>query len=212
MPSNPITDYPAYTAPYCGDHNELSEQQAAENFTYFQQQKEKRLNHLAALLSHYSIDLHENLYTGDYRPLVKSLYEWFGKLWPTTIKPEFATRDVWRVTDRQREQILYSVAMDLGIALGEIIISRRPSYSWGLDLDPKNISDQMPTARRVVILAPSQIANDRLIVIDCEAICASLIFNQSPTYGIMNLWLNMVNDAVSGLTEGSWAAENQGHD
>ena len=205
--SSLVADYIPFVAPHCGDHNGYSDEQAAENLSYFLEHKQDRLNQLCKLLTPFSINLHKTLRKGDYRPLVKSLYQWSRDHWPTAIKHELATREVWRNSNRQGDQILYSVALDVGIILGEIIINRKPSYSWGLDLDRQNIDDQMPTARRIVLLAASQIHSDKTVLIDCEVVSASIIFNTSPTYSVMNVWLNVVNDAVSGLTEGAWATE-----
>ena len=202
-----LEHYLPYLAPHCGDHNTFTPDQSRANLNYFLAHKSERINHLANLLAHFDIDLHSHLLQGEYQGLIQQLYQWACSEWLTAIHTEHTTWETWRTTHRQGEHILYSVAMDTSIALGEIIISRQPTFKWALDLDPDNIKDQMPSANRIVLAAPSHILSDSTAIIDLEMSCASTIINSSLAQRALNSWLKHVDDATSGLVEGTWVKE-----
>ena len=60
--------------------------------------------------------------------------------------------------------------MDVALLCGELVIARRPEYSWSLDLDPDNGRNKAPTYRRVVVQRPQGGPFPAAIIFDFEAI------------------------------------------
>ncbi len=193
-----LAEYPAYDVPHSSTHLTLSDAQALENFEYFQSHKQQRIASLHALLVRVGIDLKPALNGADYTTSVEALYQWAQNEWAPAINSELATRAVWRTTHRSAEHIIYSVVMDCAIALGEIVIARRPEYTWAVDLHPDNIKDQMPSARRTVLSAISTTHPEQPILIDWEAIAVAMVIKpQSAANRAINLWLRVCDEAVN---------------
>lgn len=198
-----LADYPAYAAPHTGDHLAFSDAQALENLDYLKHHRSERIRCLQQLLGEYAIDLTPVLEGGEYRSLIEALYAWAQREWPQAVDSQIATRAIWRQTDRQDKQIIYSLIMDCAIVLGDIIAARRSAFEWDVDLDPVNIRDEMPTARRVVLKAPSLLHPAQSVIIDCEQIVAAILIKpQSAANRAINLWLRVCDEAVSGATQG----------
>jgi len=200
-----LDSYPPYVAPHVMSNHLLSEAQANDNLQYLLDNKQARLKQLTELLAEFDIKLTPNAAEPEAEALIDVLYQWARKHWPTTIKPELATTKVWRTTDRQKEQIIYSVIMDTAIALGDMTIKQRPTFEWALDLDPVNIKDKMASAKRPVIQARSISHPDTMALVDWEEVTVTqLIDNDMVAHKALNQWKQVYENAVSGLVEGSW--------
>ena len=150
-------------------------EQAQRNLQYLLDQREQRLAAIGALLQGEAIDVQPVLAGGDAAPLLSALQRWALEQWPSIRRPHFSSRDTWLRSTRAGEDIAYSMLMDLAILLGELIVRRRPTIQWGLDLDEVNGRDGMVTFRRPVLLAPRQgLAPEPL---DVEAIVVGRLRN-----------------------------------
>ena len=198
-----LTDYPPYIAPHTGDYRSLTNAQALENLDFFEANKHQRLDALHTLVGQHGIELKPSLYNGQHQPMIDALYQWAQSEWLTAVSNDVANRSVWRDTHRQAEQIIYSVAMDTAIALGEIVKHHRPAFAWAIDLDPDNINDGMSSARRVVLQAPSLLHTGQSVSVDWEElVIAILIKPQSAANRAINLWGRVCDEAISGATQG----------
>ncbi len=200
-----LDSYKPYVAPHVLGNHLLSEAQAADNLQYLLDNKNDRLKQLSALLAEFDITLTTNAAESEVEPLIEQLYRWAREHWPATISPKLATTKAWRTTDRQNDQIIYSVIMDTAIALGDMTIQQRPTFAWALDLDPVNIKDQMASAKRPVLQAKSISHPDTMALVDWEEVAVTqLIDHDMVAYKALNQWQQVYENAVSGLVEGSW--------
>ena len=198
-----LAHYPAYIAPHTANHVSLSNAQALENLAYLHNNKAQRLNAFQSLLILHDINIKPILQGDHYDPIVESLYRWAQQEWAQAAPSSVATRSAWRNTNRQDEQIIYSLVMDCAIALGELIILHRPDFSWAVDLDPQNVKDQMPSAHRVVLQAPSLLYPEQTVLIDCEELAVAMLLNPtSAANRAINLWQRVCAEAISGATQG----------
>lgn len=198
-----LREYSAYKAPHVGNHLMLSDVQAQENLAYLQASKAMRLDTLQSLLTHYEIALLPAVTEGDHRPVIDATYRWAQREWAASVPAQIAHRSVWRTTHRHAEQIIYSLVMDCAIALGEIVIRHRPAFAWAVDLNPQNIKEQMPSANRVILQAPSVLHPGQQVIIDWEELVVSLLLKpQSAANQAINLWQRVCDEAISGATQG----------
>jgi hypothetical protein len=195
-----LQSYPAYAAPHVGPPSGWTLEQAQLNLQYLLDHREQRLAAIGALLQREGIDVQPALAGGDAAPLLSALQRWALEQWLSIRRPDLISRDAWLRTTRAGDDIAYSMLMDLAILLGELIVRRRPSIRWGLDLDEVNGRDGMVTFLRPVLLAPRQgLAPEPL---DVEAIVVGRLRNiDSPTEALVDNWAQVVNDAVSGAYE-----------
>jgi hypothetical protein len=195
-----LLSYPAYAAPHAGPPSGWTREQAQDNLQYLLDHREQRLAAIGALLQREGIDVQPALAGGDAAPLLAALQRWALEQWPRIRRPQFTSRDAWLRSTRAGDDIAYSMLMDLAILVGELIVRRRPSIQWGLDLDEVNGRDGMVTFMRPVLLAPRQgLAPEPL---DVEAIVVGRLRNiDSPTEALVDNWAQLFNQAVSGAYE-----------
>jgi hypothetical protein len=195
-----LRSYPAYTAPHAGPPSGWTREQAQDNLQYLLDHRDQRLATLSALLQHEGIQVQPALAGGDAAALLAALQRWALEQWPLIRKPHLTHRDAWLRSTRAGDDIAYSMLMDLAILLGELIVRRRPSIHWGLDLDEINGRDGMVSFMRPVLLAPRPgLAPEPL---DVEAIVVGRLRNiDSPTEALVDNWAQLFNQAVSGAYE-----------
>jgi hypothetical protein len=195
-----LLSYPAYAAPHAGPPSRWTREQAQRNLQYLLDHREQRLAAIGVLLQREGIDVQPALAGGDTAPLLSAVQRWALEHWPSIRRPDLISRDAWLRTTRDGGDIAHSMLMDLAILLGELIVRRRPSFHWGLDLDEVNGRDGMISFLRPVLLAPRQ--GLAPVPLDVEAIVFGRLRNiDSPTEALVDNWAQVVNDAVSGAYE-----------
>jgi hypothetical protein len=194
--------YPPYDAPHAGPASNWTLQQAEDNLNHLLAHREQRLQLLGALLREQGIDPAPALAGGDCGPLLGALWQWSLREWPALRGPKMPERGEWLASTRRGAQIAYSLLMDLSLLLGELIVRRRASIQWGLDLDESSRRDDMQTYRRPMLLVDRQAAGREPFALDIEDIAVSRYrYIDSPTQGLVDEWARVVNDAVSGAYE-----------
>jgi hypothetical protein len=195
-----LQSYPAYAAPHAGPPSGWTLEQAQRNLQYLLDHLEQRLAAIGSLLRCEGIDVQPALAGGDAAPLLLALQRWALEQWPSIRRPHLTSRDAWLRSTRAGDDIAYSMLMDLAILLGELIVRRRPTIGWGLDLDEVNGRDGMVSFLRPVLLAPRHgLAPEPL---DVEAIVVGRLRNiESPSEALVDNWAQVVHDAVSGAYE-----------
>lgn len=145
-----VSDYPVYSPPYPRNHSSLTLRQAQENFSFFTDQKERRLRRFATFLAEFetaaTLDntgvqqvgrwVHRygaHLITSDRRECPRTYYS-FNPPW---IGPYQGLNVVW----------------DLATYAGDWIIAKNPFCAWELDLgDEDRISRSLPGYLRPCVM------------------------------------------------------------
>ena len=199
-----LTSYPPYCEPYSRNHHELNEAQAKENFAYFVDQKTTRLSVVADFLATQGIKIASVLDEGeDPKQVLDSLFFWAQENWPPLIDKSLSRVEAWHLwqsSDRQDAEIIFSLAMDVAITIGEMVILKRPQYQWNVDFEPFKKGDHMPSARRVVLTAPSVLVPGTNAIVDWELIVAERAIRR--TTEPLNDWYRAYQSCVSGGYEG----------
>jgi hypothetical protein len=122
-----------------------------------QQSRPRRLERLAALLRVDGIDLHAALASTAHDGVPFALDRWCGVAWPPLARREFAWPQQWRARVWQPQQVarLYTLIVDVGVALGEWVIGRRSGLTWGVDRYPAHEADGIASFGRVVVVDPA---------------------------------------------------------
>jgi hypothetical protein len=118
--------------------------------------KQSRLAHLTGLLAAAGIDLAAGLAYASPRPLCQALDAWVARDWPAlarSLPPGFSEPRQARWSDQQR--VPFSVALDTGLALGELLLRHRPGLAWGVYRFDDHIADDEAGANDVVVLDPA---------------------------------------------------------
>ena len=195
-----INSYPVYDAPHVGVGRTLSELQARENLDYLLTNKSVRIDALSTVLQTFNIDLVAGFANESPGELISQLYNWSEEHWATYGSKEH-TRQDWLKSSRRGGGLIYSVAMDTAIVLGDLLIQYRPSYSWGVDLDSENLT--MASFRRCVVMAP-MLTHDHMAIADVEQAVAERIFDANkPHWRWENQWQRMLDGYLSGAHEGA---------
>lgn len=124
--------------------------------------KEARLGCLSGLLAHAGIDLAAGLADASPRPLCQALDAWVARDWPAlarTLPRGFAEPRAGAWNDA--ECLAFSIALDAGLALGELLLRHRPHMAWGVDRFDDHIADDEAGANDVVVLDPTLPAGAR---------------------------------------------------
>jgi hypothetical protein len=67
-----------------------------------------------------------------------------------------APRQAHLASARDGDEIVFSLAADTALLIGETLRARRPKWRWALDVDPDNGSPEtMAHYRRIVLLKPA---------------------------------------------------------
>ena len=139
--------------------------------------KDARLASLSALLAQAGIDLAAGLADASPRPLCEALDAWVARDWRALADglPR-GFEDHWRGPWGDRERVPFSVALDTGLALGELLRRHRPRLAWGVDRFDDHIVDDEPGAGDVVVLDPALPieARDPLVFDALGTACARL--------------------------------------
>lgn len=195
-----LKHYPPYEIPHAGPAKALSEHEANENLDFFLDQKPARLDALDALLHDEEISLKESLTIGKVLPLVDELHQWADSTWPGAIAAERRDREVWQCTHYRDEDILYTLAHDVAVALGELVRFHQPRFEWAIDRLPDNVADGMPSVNRVVLISPSPSGLLVPTVLDWESMVASVVFDPGlDRVRVVNDWKITVTAAIDGL-------------
>jgi hypothetical protein len=203
-----LRDYPAYAAPHAGPAATLTPPDAQRNLEYLLAQRDARLLALGNLLAPWGIDIAAPLAGADPRPLLDALHRWAGEQWPALHEPALATRERWLRSSRGGAEIVYSMLMDLAILLGELIVRRRATYRWAIDLDEVNGRDAMTSYLRPVLEVPRSGDMPSPVILDVEEIVVSRYLRPNdPGLKLMNLWARLVGEAVAGAHEAPWQAD-----
>lgn len=168
-----LRGYPPDVTPHPGPGLTLTDAQAQENLAHFEAVRPQRLALVAGLLrSEAAIDLPAALADARHlaAPLAAAVHAWAGRAWPPLCPRPAPGLLQALVGRREGGRIVYAMLGDLATALGELISRGNPDWRWGLDLDPQNIADEMPSARRIVLLAGPAGAHHHPFVLDVEAV------------------------------------------
>lgn len=125
--------------------------------------KARRLALLGILLRHWDIDLDAGLRAESPAPLCRALDRWAARTWPALAdRPEVGDPARWLArTWAPRDRLAYTLALDAGIALGELLRRHRPALAWGVDDFEDHVADGEESAGRVVVLDPALPADAR---------------------------------------------------
>ncbi|MET0026710.1 MAG: hypothetical protein ABW101_03670 [Candidatus Thiodiazotropha sp.] len=201
-----LRDYPALSLPHPGPARNLSAEQADANFHYLLDVRFERLDLLRGLLrqTDASIIWPDRFSRDNIDPFIISLHHWVGKQWPALkarIKGDVMSR--WRAGERSGECIGLSMVADVGLVLGELILTLRPSLRWGIDRDAINIRDGMDTINRMVLLGTWRSDPDKQIEIDIEAMVLDRFLHPDDiNERLENSWLRLIHAAIEGRHEG----------
>jgi hypothetical protein len=159
--------YPVNTPLHPGAQSALSEEQVDANLAAFLTRKAERFAHFASLLKEFGVDIAPLLDpTEDPVPVIDAIEQWMLDYLPE--RKDLPPHDsivnapyerMW-ASDRAGPDIVFTLAADYAVALGETLAVRRPKLSWGVDRtalsNPKHKGGGRYTWRRIVILAERQ--------------------------------------------------------
>jgi hypothetical protein len=203
-----LRSYPPFELPHPGAGAALTEAQALANLAVFEQQRPQRLGQVAELLQATAgIDTAPALADPARHgaALADALHRWAGSDWPALLPPQRGGLQRWLGSSRRGDDIVFSMLMDVAILLGEVIQRGQPAWRWGLDLDPQNLADDMPSARRVVLLADPVGAAASPFVLDVEdMVVHRFLHGDDPSQRLLNPLRRMVEQALSGQAMAYW--------
>jgi hypothetical protein len=198
--------YPALSQPFPGPALDLNAEQAEENLHYLLDIRFERLDLLRGLLrqTNASVVWPDRFSRDNIDPFIISLHQWAGEQWPALkgrIKGDILSR--WRTGERNGECIGFSVVADVGLVLGELILSLRPSLKWGIDRNPINIRDGVDTVNRMVLLGTWRCDPETQIEIDIEKMVLDRFLHpDDSSERLENSWLRLIHAAIEGVYEG----------
>lgn len=148
LPSR-LRDYPIVESPWVGGDPDAA-------LARILAMKDARLAHLSGLLSHAGIDLAAGLSGASPRPLCQALDAWVDREWPALARSlprgfQPSNEGAWSAGAR----LPFSVALDTGLALGELLRRHRPGFEWGVDRFDDHVVDGEPGANDIVVLDPA---------------------------------------------------------
>jgi hypothetical protein len=186
-----------------GPAESLTEQQVDENFAAFMAGRTERVRIFSALLSEYGVDVAQLFdpqvapapvideienYLADYLPERKDL--------PPHASLVNAPHALYEASSRSGNEIVFSVAADYAIVLGEALIVHKPTWFWGLDRDPENgpanEDGGMAHYRHIVLLTKAR-KDWPARVADLETQTLDVIYqhrSRSPAKPFTSWWLN----------------------
>ncbi|MET0208884.1 MAG: hypothetical protein ABW220_07555 [Burkholderiaceae bacterium] len=203
-PARPSLDrrlaaYPPYEIPHPGPGQALTLDQAQTNLDYLLAHRQARLAAFAALLrDEAGIDAAPALAGEDPAALLGALHTWLNQVLPPLLDrhPELTTAARWLSSRRSGEEIVFSFLMDLALLVGELIIVGRPSFSWKLDLDPRNRKDGMQSWQRPVLIAHRPDGSQ--VELDIEEGAFFRFVQSRRSSALINEWLTVVREARAG--------------
>jgi hypothetical protein len=175
--------YPAYTAPFPTKVETLEQAQA--NLDYLLANREQRLRVVTEFLGGAGVDVASGAAAENVEPLMLELHRWSRREFPALFDPRIARREIWWASNRGGAEIVYSLLMDVALLCGELVIARRPEYSWSLNLDPEDGKLKAPTYRRVVVQRPPGGPFPAAIIFDFETtVVGQYMETRSPLFPI----------------------------
>jgi hypothetical protein len=204
-----LKTYPAYLGPFPGDSDGLLPGQAEANLAYLLAHRQARLEAVMGLLEARGVATEGALGQTDPRPFLERLWKWIEAEWPSIHSKRLAQSDACRNPRGDGAEKALSLVTDVGILLGEIVLARKPDFSWALDLAPGNqgengsLSQKQPVVFRAGSLPVGDIMFDP--VGGAEGVYARC---KSPTLFLLNPLARAVMDVVGGAEERA-AAERE---
>lgn len=206
-----LSAYPPYRIPHPGSGWSLTLPQAETNLAYLLDHKAERLGIVGDLLARFDLDLGAGLVAPNPKPFLDAVWRWTAQEWPSIYDPALATIGDWLNSPREGAHIVFSLVMDVAIALGEMVLVRRPDYGWALDLDPENRGDteddSMLTWQRPVVMRPADEIVPAILLDSESAARSAYIYCSKPAYGVEIDLGRGVLDAISGAHERFWREE-----
>lgn len=125
---------------------------------------------MADLLREFDVDLHAGLAAADPDAFLAELDQWARTQWPSVHVSTFsASPEAWLPLRKEGEHIVLAMLMDVAIALGQVVIDKRPGYDWRLDLAKQNRNRD--SYRRVVVARALEDPLWTEMSVDFEAQC-----------------------------------------
>jgi hypothetical protein len=117
--------------------------------------RERRLARLTNRLATEGVDLAAGLAADRPEPLARALDDWIRLRWPDVADKALAEPERWDAQAWDDAAApLYTLILDLGVALGELAIRHRPTLAWGVNDDPLLKADGDPCYMGVMPLGP----------------------------------------------------------
>jgi hypothetical protein len=202
--------YPPFDRPHPGYGQGLSEAQALANLAHVHAVCAQRLALVGPLLQEEAgVDLPTALAApaAQAATVATALQRWAGAAWPALQPPHAPARPLqhWLHSTGRGDDIVYSLLADIALALGELIRRGNPTWRWGVDLDPRNLADDMPSARRVVLLADAAPALPHPVVLDVEdVVVARFQRPQDPGQRLLNPFVQLLEQGLRGDALRHW--------
>ncbi len=207
-----LTDYPPYRMPHPRPAKALSAKEADDNLAAFNEQLPARIDALDGLLT--SLGVKPDSYAAvplleiPVLSLAECLHPWADASWPEAIAAERRHYDIWQCTNYREADMLYSVAMDTAMLLGDSLRRQVPQLSWTIDRNPENIADGMPTVNRIVLTVSKPVSAERSAssqalpvvntLIDWESAVASVAYEPArDRFRLLNDWKLLAERAIA---------------
>jgi len=116
----------------------------------------QRLARLATVLAAFDIDLDPALAATDITGPADALDQWSLAHWPAVARREWAWPQPWRERDWPDDgrASVYTLIVDVGLVLGELLLRHRPQLAWAVDAYPAHEADGAASFGRAVVLDP----------------------------------------------------------
>ena len=205
-----LRSYPPFERPHPGYGQGLSEAQALANLAHVHAVCAQRLALIGPLLQQEAgVDLPAALAApaAQAPAVAAALQRWAASAWPALQPPAAPPRPLqhWLHSTGRGDDIVYSLLADLALALGELVRRGNSAWRWGLDLDPQNLADDMPSARRVVLLADAGPALPHPVVLDVEdVVVARFQRPQDPGQRLLNPFAQLLEQGLRGDALRHW--------
>jgi hypothetical protein len=201
-----LSGYPPFEWPSVGYGRRLSEDQARANLDHFQLLVPRRLEVVSELLADQAgVDTAPALAdpTRLGADLAAAVNRWASVLWPTLRRSGRAPTTVGWIANPV--QPVASLLTDVSILLGELVVGGNPVWTWGIDLDPRNLVDDMLSSRRVVLVADPVAAMPHPFLIDVEAVVvARFLRPDDPSHRLLDPFRRLVEEGIAGTAFEFW--------
>ena len=199
-----LQNYPAIQLPHTGEANGLKPAAVSENFNYWQRVLPERLTMIRSLLTEYGIHWPQELDTCDHGELLTQTRGWARKHWPVLANLVHGdTKARWQEQHKSDDCIVFTLVSDISLLLGELIIAKRPSFQWSIDMEEQNRVDTIQPVNYPVLLSRWLPNPKKQVEIYIEnTVVLSILESEHDCERFMNNWLEMVDEAISGGSEG----------
>ena len=204
-----LAHYPAHVPPHRGLGGHITPEQAQHNLDWFRRSVPERLHALRALATDTGLALPADLQRpvaslDEAKELVARLIAWTRACWPDRpYRPEHLSDSHWAMSARTGDDAIFSVVLDVATLLGQVAMTGRSEWRWGLDMARASRGPQpMFSARRVVLFTPPLGEQRAPCMMDMEALVLERYrrpkdfrFNQTLEY---DPWMEYVRDGYTG--------------